>query len=50
MNDSLMKVASSFGGKTHSTVIHAWKKVAKQVETDETLRRQILMTKRNIEA
>lgn len=50
MNDSLMKVASSFGGKTHSTVIHAWKKVSKQVETDETLRRQILLTKRNIEA
>jgi chromosomal replication initiator protein len=50
MNDSLMKVASSFGGKKHSTVIHAWKKVSKQVETDETLRRQILMTKRNIEA
>ncbi|MBM3192507.1 MAG: chromosomal replication initiator protein DnaA, partial [Chlamydiae bacterium] len=50
MNDSLVKVASSFGGKTHSTVIHAWKKVAKQVESDETLRRQILMTKRNIEA
>lgn len=50
INDSLMKVASSFGGKKHSTVIHAWKKVAKQVETDETLRRQIQMTKRNIEA
>jgi chromosomal replication initiator protein len=50
MNDSLMKVASSFGGKTHSTVIHAWKKVSKQVEIDETLRRQIQMTKRNIEA
>ena len=49
VNDSLMKVASSFGGKKHSTVIHAWKKVSKQVETDETLRRQILMTKRNIE-
>lgn len=50
MSDSLMKVASSFGGKKHSTVIHAWKKVSKQVEIDETLRRQILMTKRNIEA
>ena len=50
LSDSLMKVASSFGGKKHSTVIHAWKKVSKQVETDETLRRQILMTKRNIEA
>ena len=50
MNDSLSSVASSFGGKTHSTVLHAWKKVSKQVETDETLKRQILMTKRNLEA
>jgi chromosomal replication initiator protein len=49
MSDSLIKVAASFGGKKHSTVIHAWKKVSKQVEADETLRRQILMTKRNIE-
>lgn len=50
MNDSLNSVASCFGGKTHSTVLHAWKKVSKQVETDETLKKQILMTKRNIEA
>jgi chromosomal replication initiator protein len=45
-----MRLASAFGGKTHSTLIHAWKKIAGQVEKDETLRRQIDMARRNIEA
>jgi chromosomal replication initiator protein len=50
INESLMRLASAFGGKTHSTLIHAWKKIAGQVEKDETLRRQIDMARRNIEA
>ncbi len=50
INDSLMKLSSAFGGKTHSTLLHAWKKIAGQVETDETLRRQIDMARRNLEA
>ncbi len=50
MSESLMKLAASFGGKTHSTLLHAWKKVSKKIKTDETLRRQIQMTKQNIEA
>lgn len=50
INDSLMKIASSFGGKTHSTLLHAWKKVAGQIEKDERLRRQIQMARRNVEA
>lgn len=50
INDSLMRLSSAFGGKTHSTLLHAWKKVAGQVEKDETLRRQIDMARRNIEA
>lgn len=49
INDSLMKLASSFGGKTHSTLLHAWKKVSTQIGNDETLRRQIQMTRRNLE-
>ena len=40
INDSLSRLSSSFGGKTHSTLLHAWKKVAGQVEKDETLRRR----------
>ncbi len=50
INDSLMRLSSAFGGKTHSTLLHAWKKIAGQVEKDETLRRQIDMARRNIEA
>ncbi len=50
INDSLMKLASAFGGKTHSTLLHSWNKIRKQIEKDETLRRQIQMTKQNLEA
>ena len=50
INESLMKLASSFGGKTHSTLLHSWNKIKKQMEKDETLRRQIHMTKQNLEA
>jgi chromosomal replication initiator protein len=50
INDSLIKLSQSFGGKTHSTLLHAWKKIAEQVEKDDTLKRQIEMAKRNLEA
>jgi chromosomal replication initiator protein len=49
INESLMRLSSAFGGKTHSTLLHAWKKIANQVETDEMLRRQIDMARRNLE-
>src|ERR1700722_4400627 len=49
INESLIKLASNFGGKTHSTLLHAWKKVAARLEEDETLRRQIQMVRRNLE-
>jgi chromosomal replication initiator protein len=49
INDSLVKLASSFGGKTHSTLLHSWTKIKKQMENDEKLRRQIIMTKQNLE-
>jgi chromosomal replication initiator protein len=49
INDSLMKLASSFGGKTHSTLLHAWKKISEQVETDETLKKQIEMARHKLE-
>lgn len=50
INESLIKLASAFGGKTHSTLLHSWNKIRKQIESDETLRRQIQMTKQNLEA
>jgi chromosomal replication initiator protein len=49
MNDSLIKLAASFGGKTHSTLLHAWKKISGQLPKDDILRRQIDMAKRNLE-
>jgi chromosomal replication initiator protein len=47
---ALARQAASFGGKTHSTLIHAWKKVADQIQINETLRRQVQMVKRSIES
>jgi chromosomal replication initiator protein len=49
IDDSLMKLAASFGGKTHSTLLHAWKKIGDQLEKNEDLRRQIQMIRHNIE-
>ncbi len=49
INESLIKLASYFGGKTHSTLLHACKKVSDRLGKDETLRRQIQMAKRNLE-
>jgi chromosomal replication initiator protein len=49
IDDSLMKIASSFGGKTHSTLLHAWKKVSDQIQINEMLRRQVQMVRKNIE-
>ena len=48
IDDSLMKIASSFGGKTHSTLLHAWKKITDQIQMNELLRRQVQMVRRNI--
>jgi chromosomal replication initiator protein len=50
INESLMRLSSAFGGKTHSTLHHAWKKIAGQVEKDQILRQQIDMVRRNLEA
>ncbi|MBI5346278.1 MAG: chromosomal replication initiator protein DnaA [Chlamydiae bacterium] len=48
--DSLTKIASSFGGKTHSTLLHSWKKISEEIKTNEMLGKKIQMIKRNIEA
>lgn len=49
MTESLMKLASAFGGKTHSTLLHAWKKIREQLQSDESLRRQVEIARRNLE-
>ena len=48
IDDSLMKIASSFGGKTHSTLLHAWKKITDQIQVSEILKRQVQMVRKNI--
>ena len=50
IDESLMKIASSFGGKTHSTLLHAWKKIAELIDKDSALQKQISIVKRNIES
>jgi chromosomal replication initiator protein len=49
MTDSLMKLASAFGGKTHSTLLHAWRKIREQLQSDESLRNQVEIARRNLE-
>ena len=39
--NSLPKIGSEFGGKDHTTVIHAHEKIAVMLETDDKLQRQI---------
>ncbi len=50
ISESLTKIGSAFGGKKHSTLIHAWKKISNEMKKNEKLRRQIQMTRHNIEA
>jgi len=41
-NLSFPEIAENFGGKDHTTIMHAWKKIAKQREEEENLRRELL--------
>ncbi len=50
VNESLAMLGVSFGGKTHSTILHAKDKIQKKIQSDDILRRQIDMIRRNIEA
>lgn len=50
INDSLIKLGQNFGGKTHSTLLHAWKKIGKQMKDDEMLRRQVHLAKKDLES
>ncbi len=48
IDDSLTKIASSFGGKTHSTLLHAWKKISQELEKNQNLKRQTDLAKQHI--
>lgn len=49
IDDSLAKIADSFGGKTHSTLLHAWKKISTQMSGNDTLKKQVQIIRKNIE-
>jgi chromosomal replication initiator protein len=48
--DSLSKLGSAFGGKTHSTLLHACKKIQKQLEEDANLAKQLEMIKSKLKS
>lgn len=48
LEGSLNQIASLFGGKTHSTLLHAWKKICLEIQKDETLKKQIEMVQKNL--
>ncbi len=47
IKESLIMLGAAFG-KTHSTILHAHKSIEKRLATDDTLRRQVGMIRRNI--
>lgn len=47
--ESLQMLGAFFGGRTHSTIIHACRTIEQKVSANDTLRRQIEMVRRNIE-
>ncbi|MBS0622744.1 MAG: chromosomal replication initiator protein DnaA [Verrucomicrobia bacterium] len=49
VNESLAMLGVSFGGKTHSTILHARDKIEEKLKTDDILRRLIERCRRNIE-
>lgn len=49
LSDSLEKIAGHFGGKTHSTLLHACKKIDQLQKQDQMLKRQIALIRQNIE-
>jgi chromosomal replication initiator protein len=42
---SFPQIGTALGGRDHTTVLHGWEKVARLVEEDDALRRQILTLK-----
>lgn len=48
--ESLQMLGAFFGGRTHSTIIHACRTIEQKVSANEMLRRQVEMARRNIEA
>ncbi|MGE3954736.1 MAG: chromosomal replication initiator protein DnaA [Parachlamydiales bacterium] len=49
VSESLQLLGLSFGGRTHSTILHARDKIEKKLKEDENLRRRIDMVRRSLE-
>ena len=47
-DNSLPKIGKEFGGKDHTTVIHAHGKIKSMLETDDNLRLEIEAIKKKI--
>lgn len=47
-NSSLTEIAQSFGGKDHTTVLYACRKVEKKKTEDEIMKKQLLTLEKNI--
>lgn len=49
ISESLKMLGASFGGKSHSTILHACKNIEEKLHSDDMLRRQICMVRRSIQ-
>ncbi len=47
-NNSLPKIGKEFGGKDHTTVIHAYEKIAEKIKIDTDLRKEITDLKKGL--
>lgn len=47
-DNSLPKIGKAFGGRDHSTILHAYNKIKKSIETDDSLRIEIENLKQKI--
>lgn len=47
-DNSLPKIGAEFGGKDHTTVIHAHEKIAKLIDTDATIRSEVQELKQQL--
>ena len=47
INESLVMIGESFG-RTHSTILHAYKSIEKELSANDLLRKQIEMVRRNL--
>jgi chromosomal replication initiator protein len=45
---SLMEIGRELGGKDHTTVLHGWEKIKREVEVDDRLRRDVLTVRERL--